>query len=31
MPLGSVQRENNEESGLGRKDGWAEMENWHRI
>jgi hypothetical protein len=25
MPLGSVRRENKEESGMGRKDDWAEM------
>jgi hypothetical protein len=31
MPLGLAQRENNEESGLGHKDDWAEMENRLRI
>jgi hypothetical protein len=31
MPLGPAQRENNEESGLGRKDDSAEMENRLRI
>jgi hypothetical protein len=31
MPLGPARRENNEESGLGCKDDWAEMENRLRI
>jgi hypothetical protein len=31
MPLGPAQRENNEESGLGRKDDWAKMENRLQI
>jgi hypothetical protein len=31
MPLGPAWRENNEESGLGRKDDWAEMENRLQI
>jgi hypothetical protein len=31
MPLGPARRENNEESGLGRKKEWAEMENWLQI
>jgi hypothetical protein len=31
MPLGPTWREKNEESGLGRKDDWAEMENRLQI
>jgi hypothetical protein len=31
MLVGPAWRENNEESGLGRKDDWAEMENRLRI
>jgi hypothetical protein len=31
MTLGPTRRENNEESGLGRKDNWAKMENRLQI